>query len=135
SPRRSHRPAEIHGRGEGGRVAMPGIVGLLTRMPRQRATFELQRMLGVMRHESFYTARTLVDEELGLYVGWTAHAGSFSDEDAQRNEAGDVTLVFSGEDFSPAGTAQALKARGHGLGDAASAYVVHLYEEGASFPA
>jgi asparagine synthase (glutamine-hydrolysing) len=52
-------------------------------MPRQRATSELQRMLGVVRHESFYAARTLIDEELGLYVGWTAHAGSFSDEDAQ----------------------------------------------------
>jgi asparagine synthase (glutamine-hydrolysing) len=104
-------------------------------MPRQRATSELQRMLGVVRHESFYAARTLIDEELGLYVGWTAHAGSFSDEDAQRNEADDVTLVFSGEDFSPAGTAQALKARGHVLGGAASAYLVHLYEEGVSFPA
>jgi asparagine synthase (glutamine-hydrolysing) len=96
---------------------MPGIVGLITKMPRQRAASELQRMLGVMRHESFYSTRTLVDEELGLYVGWTARAGSYGDADAQRNEAGDIALVFSGESFT-----------------GALSSLVRQYESGASFP-
>ena len=33
---------------------MPGIVGLITRMPRERAERELFGMVDVLRHESFY---------------------------------------------------------------------------------
>jgi len=113
---------------------MPGIVGLVTRMPRQRATAEVQRMLGVMRHESFYTVRTLIDEELGLYVGWTARAGSFSDADALKNEAGDVAIVFSGEDFAQGAPAHSLAARGHHRADSVPTSLVQQYED-PSFPA
>jgi asparagine synthase (glutamine-hydrolysing) len=114
---------------------MPGIAGLVTRMPRHRAEAELRQMLGVMRHESFYSTRTWIDEELGIYVGWTACGGSFSDADAQQNETGDVVLIFSGEEYPPADAIQCLKMRGHRIGDAQSSYLVHLYEEDPSFPA
>ena len=37
---------------------MPGIVGLITRMPRQRAERELYQMVETLRHESFYVTGT-----------------------------------------------------------------------------
>src|SRR5437899_10078163 len=78
---------------------MPGIVGLLTRMPRKRAEPELLRMVEALRHENFYVTGTWVDESLGVYVGWAVRKESFSDGMPLRNERGDVVLVFSGEEL------------------------------------
>lgn len=75
---------------------MPGIVGLLTKMPRERAEPELLRMVKAIRHESFYCAGTWVDEHLGVYVGWVAHKNSFSHGMPLYNERGDTVLAFSG---------------------------------------
>ena len=105
---------------------MPGIVGLVTSMPRERAEAQLLRMLERLRHEPFYATGTWIDEALGVYVGWTARKGSFSDGMPLRNERGDVALVFSGEEFSE---------RGHALDPTGPSYLAHLYEEDPSFPA
>src|SRR6266850_7333498 len=105
---------------------MPGIVGLVTSMPRERAEAQLLRMLERLRHEPFYATGTWIDEALGVYVGWTARKGSFSDGMPLRNERGDVALVFSGEEFSE---------RGPALDPTGPAYLAHLYEEDPSFPA
>ena len=114
---------------------MPGIVGLITRMPREEAERELLQMVGVLCHEDFYVTGMWADESLGVYVGWIARKGSFSDGMPLRNERGDVVLVFSGEEFPEPGTAQRLKERGHKLALAGPSYLVHLYEEDSSFPA
>jgi asparagine synthase (glutamine-hydrolysing) len=116
-------------------IAMPGIVGLVTKMPRQQAERELLRMVESLCHESFYVSGTWTDEDLGVYVGWVARRGSFSDKMPLRNERGDVTLVFSGEDFAEPGTARRLKEQGHALEAEGPSYLVHLYEEDAAFPA
>ena len=93
-------------------------------------------MVGALRHEDFYVAGTWVDESLGVYVGWVARKGSFCcDEMPLRNEREDVALVFSGEEFPDPGTPQGLKERGHDLHPSPASYLVHLYEEDASFPA
>ena len=114
---------------------MPGIVGLLTKMPRKLAELELIRMVDALRHENFYVTGTWVDEFLGIYVGWIVRKGSFSDGMPLRNEREDVTLIFSGEEFPEPGTARRLKERGHGLDPNGPEYLVHLYEEDPSFPA
>lgn len=114
---------------------MPGIVGLITKMPRERAEAELLRMVETLRHESFYVTGTWVDESLGVYVGWTARQGSFSEGMPLCNERGNVVLVFSGEEFPEPGTAKRLKERGHELETQGPAYLVHLYEEDPAFPA
>ena len=113
---------------------MPGIVGLISRMPRQRAEQELLEMMAAMCHESFYASGTWMDESLGVYVGWVARRNSFSDGMPLRNELSDVVLVFSGEDFSEPSSADRLRQRGHVLGEQAASYLVHLYEDDASFP-
>ena len=114
---------------------MPGIVGLITRMPREEAERELHQMLESLRHENFYVTGTWVEESLGVYVGWVARKDSFSDGMPLRNERGDVVLVFAGEEFPEPGTVQHLKGRGHEFDVAGPSYLVHLYEEDPSFPA
>lgn len=114
---------------------MPGIVGCVTRLPRECAEAEVRRMVESLLHESFYVAGTWADESLGVYVGWIARKGSFSDGMPLRNERKDVVLAFSGEEFPEPGTAQNLKARGHELDVNGPSYLVHLYEEEPSFPA
>jgi len=114
---------------------MPGIVGLITKMPREQAEPQLLRMLETLYHESFYTAGTWINEPLGIYVGWVAREGSFSDGMPLRNEQGDVVLAFSGEEFPELGTAQRLRGQGHEVDLDGPSYLVHLYEEDPSFPA
>jgi len=113
---------------------MPGILGLITKRPRQWAEMQLQRMVAAMRHESFYVTGTWIDERLGIYVGWVARKGSFSDGMPLENEQGDLVLVFSGEEFPDPGSARRLKERGHVFDASGSAYLVHVAEEDEAFP-
>jgi asparagine synthase (glutamine-hydrolysing) len=114
---------------------MPGIVGFLTKMPREWAEPQLLWMVEALRHESFYVTGTWIDEPSGVYVGWAARKNSFSDGMPVRNERGDVVLVFSGEEFPEPGTARRLRERGHVLDVEGPAYLVHLYEDDPTFPA
>jgi asparagine synthase (glutamine-hydrolysing) len=112
---------------------MPGIVGLITRLPRQEAEAQLNRMVESIRHESFYDTGTWIDESLGIYVGWAVIGDSFCDRIPVQNEKGDVVLFFSGEDFPEPGTAEGLKKRGHSFTAGGPDYLVHQYEDDPSF--
>lgn len=114
---------------------MPGIVGLITNLRRERAEEQLGKMLGTLRHESFYASGTWLDESLGVYVGWTAREGSFSDGMPLRNEQGNVVMFFSGEDHADPATTTKLRERGHAVEPDGPGYLVHLYEDDPSFPA
>jgi asparagine synthase (glutamine-hydrolysing) len=113
---------------------MPGIVGLITQMPRERAKRELLQMVDTLRHEDFYVTGSFIEESLGVYVGWVARKGSFCTEMPLRNEGRDVVLVFSGEDFPEPGTIDRLKKAGHCLDAVESSYLVHLAEDDPKFP-
>jgi len=91
-------------------------------------------MLESLRHESFYTTGTWSDPTQGVYVGWVAREGSFSEGMPLQNERGDVTLVFSGEEFPEPGTIEALRAVGHEVVPDGPSYLVHRYEEEPDFP-
>jgi asparagine synthase (glutamine-hydrolysing) len=114
---------------------MPGIVGLITRTPREQAEPQLRRMLDTIRHESWYSTGTWVDESVGVYVGWAVRGGSFSDPMPVINEQGDVVLVFSGEEYPDPESINALRRQGHDLARQHASYLVHLYEEDPTFPA
>jgi asparagine synthase (glutamine-hydrolysing) len=79
---------------------MPGLVGLITKKPRDWAQPKLLRMLESVCHESFYSTGTRIDVELGVYVGWTALKDSFADVMPLQNEAGTISLIFSGEEYA-----------------------------------
>ena len=113
---------------------MPGIIGIITKRARASAESELHQMLESLRHESFYTTGTWSDPTQGVYVGWVAREGSFSEGMPLQNERGDVTLVFSGEEFPEPGTIEALRAVGHDVVPDGPSYLVHRYEEEPDFP-
>src|SRR5215471_18687292 len=100
---------------------MPGIVGLITKLPRHIAEQQLLQMVQALCHEPFYASGTWVDSEHGIYVGWIARKGSFADGMPLHNEGGDKTLVFSGEEFPEPGTRKALQERGHEVGSQGAA--------------
>jgi len=109
---------------------MPGIVGLITKMPRALAEAQLQSMLRTICYETFYSSGTWIDESLGVYVGWTALKDSFSDGMPLCNAKADVCLVFSGEEYSDRRRAD------HGGNDresVESAYLIPWYEQDPNF--
>jgi asparagine synthase (glutamine-hydrolysing) len=113
---------------------MPGIVGLITKMPRERAVGLLSRMVKALDHESFYETGTWIEESLGVYVGWAVRKGSFSDGMPIHNERGDISLVFSGEEYSDSETSRRLKEQEHSLKKPSASYLLRVYEERPDFP-
>jgi asparagine synthase (glutamine-hydrolysing) len=112
---------------------LPGIVGLITKLPPAVATAELQHMVQRLRHEPSYTTGTWADESLGVYVGWVAYPNSFADRMPVQTERGDVVLAFSGEEYPQPGTAQRLREKGHDVCLDGPCYLAHLYEEDPGF--
>jgi len=113
---------------------LPGIVGLVTKLPRAAAEQQLLAMVKCLRHEPFYNCGTWSDPEHGIYVGWVARLGSFADGMPVRNEDGEITLFFSGEEFPEPDLKKALRHRGHQFSNEESAYLVHRYEDEEDFP-
>jgi asparagine synthase (glutamine-hydrolysing) len=113
---------------------MPGIVALITKMPRHAALPQLMQMVEMLRHEPFYTTGIWTDEHAGVYLGWVVRSGSFADTLPLRNENGDVVMAFSGEEFPDPGVAMSLRHRGHQFALSGPEYLVHQYEEESSFP-
>jgi asparagine synthase (glutamine-hydrolysing) len=113
---------------------MPGIVGLITRMPQERALPELLRMVQALCHEPFYRMGTWTDVEAGVYVGWVVRKNSFADGMPLRNESGNVVLVFSGEEYSEPDVARRPNGGGKAVGAVGPSYLVHLCERDSTFP-
>ena len=113
---------------------MPGIVGLITKLPRAKAECELHEMVRSLCHEPFYSSGTWIDSRQGAYVGWVARQGSFADGMPLHNEAGDATLVFSGEEFPEPSILTTLREHGHAVAPEGPSYLVHRYEEESDFP-
>jgi asparagine synthase (glutamine-hydrolysing) len=91
-------------------------------------------MVAAMIHEPSYRSGTWVNEGLGIYIGWVARSGSFSDGMPLENERGNLVLTFSGEEYPEPDLAQHLKERGHVLSKHSSSYLVHVAEEDSRFP-
>lgn len=81
---------------------MPGLVGIIGHGSPGKHTHDLRRMMSCMHQESFYRSGSYVNEELGVFVGWTCHQDSYSDCLPIVNERKDVILLFAGEHFSDA---------------------------------
>jgi asparagine synthetase B (glutamine-hydrolysing) len=79
---------------------MPGIVGLITASPDHReAESTLSQMLRCMVHETCLSHGTYSVPELGFYLGWVSHRGSYADCNPIVGQRGDAVLIFSGEHF------------------------------------
>lgn len=113
---------------------MPGIVGLITKLPQAAAEQQLLAMVRCLQHEPFYNCGTWSDAEHGIYTGWVARRGSFADSMPVYNEDGRIALFMSGEEFPEPGLKNALRQRGHQFSERDSSYLVHRYEDEADFP-
>lgn len=113
---------------------MPGLLGIITKRPQAWAEEELGEMLRTMLHESFYSSGVWSDPSLGVYVGWVARQGSFAEKMPVKNNRGDTTLIFSGEEFPDQGTMDSLRNRGYRLDESEASYLIHRYEEEEDFP-
>jgi asparagine synthase (glutamine-hydrolysing) len=109
-------------------ISMPGIVGLISRMPYHEAEAEVQRMVTSIRHESSYQWGLIAERDLGVYAAWTAYSGSV--EMPLKNSTGDVALVFSGEEFSTTGNDDGGCRAGNAL-----KHLISDYEYDRTFPA
>ena len=109
---------------------MPGIAGIISKhAPSVECRSLIQSMVECMTHEAFYVSGTYINEELGLWSGWTCHQGAFGDCLPIWNEKKDICLLFSGEDFADQADIDALRTRGHDFNSNDASYLVHLYEE------
>src|SRR5258708_33402486 len=108
---------------------MPGIAGIINNglNPGNRA--ELDSMVSCLLHEDFYKFGTFISEEAGLAVGWVSHPGSFSDCMPVWNEAKNVCLVFTGEDYQDRSWIERFRTEGHQFSAQNASYLVHLYED------
>ena len=78
---------------------MPGLVGLITRMPRECAEQQLLQMLQTLCHESFYTSGTWIDAAHGIYVGWVARRDRLPTECRCRTKAARLRWFFQAKNF------------------------------------
>lgn len=112
---------------------MPGILGLITKKPREWAESQLECMLGAVHHESFYVMGRMVDDSLGVYVAWTVRKGSFCDGMPVSSEKRDISLVLSGEVYAKPETLRGLKEGGHAVNAQEPSYLVRMYERDPNF--
>jgi asparagine synthase (glutamine-hydrolysing) len=108
---------------------MPGIAGIIRKLPDQRIENDLKAMVEAIRHETHYTGGQYVNPELGLYVGWTNHQRAFSDCMPLINRQEDVVLIFQGENFLDDESRSRLKRVGGINGDSNAHYLINLYQE------
>ena len=107
---------------------MPGIAGIISQTPKEECESVVSAMVGCMKHEAFYISGTHSMPEMGVYVGWVAHKGSFAASQPFLNEQRNIALILSGECFTDPETRSDLKRKGHTL-ETDNDWLVHLYEE------
>jgi asparagine synthase (glutamine-hydrolysing) len=108
---------------------MPGLAVIVSRRPKLENTLWLNQMMDSMNHESFYSSGTYINDELGVYVGWSCHPGSYCDCMPISNEAKTHLLFFYGENHADPEDFNQLRQRGHVLDKENADYVLHLFEE------
>lgn len=108
---------------------MPGLTGFIGTGAGEELGSDLRLMLQALAQEGSSTSGSHIHEGLGLWIGWSAHPGSFSEGLPFWNETRDIGLFFAGEDFTDPEGIRRLKSRGHDHEPGDASYLVHLYEE------
>src|SRR5438445_4016968 len=108
---------------------MPGIVGVISKDHRDDRDVSLETMIDCMMHEPFYRSGSYINGGLGCRIGWICEQGTFSDCMPVWNEARDVCLLFSGEDFTDPAEIKLLRNRAPQVDRTNASYLAALYEE------
>ncbi len=107
---------------------MPGIAGIISRLPAANCIRTVQTMTAAMQHEHFHTPGNFSVAELGVYAGWVVQENSFAAGQVFENETKDVALIFCGEVFAELEVKAQLRRDGHQFAETGGAWLVHLYE-------
>jgi len=108
---------------------MPGIAGIIRSAPYEGIEQDLHTMVHAMRHEPNYSGGQYVNRDLGLYVGWMSHSGSFADCMPLVSPKKDTLLIFQGENYLDSETRGLLRAAGKQADEHTAGYLVDLYDE------
>ena len=108
---------------------MPGICGLISRLDPTGCASVLKVMTEAMLHEASCSSGQYENADLGAYVGWACHPGTFVDCMPVANEKRNVFLVLWGEEFTDGEVLKKLRAQNHRFDKLNASYLVHLYEE------
>lgn len=73
---------------------MPGLVGVITKLPEDEALAKLGSMIRLVHHEPFYSTGQWHDTESGVYVGWALREAH---RPVRSAATGDRTIILSGE--------------------------------------
>jgi len=108
---------------------MPGLSGMISKLPQQSCIDNVKTMVEVMQHEDFYTYGMHSAPDTFTHVGWSCYKTSFTDCLPIYNEHRDIILFLAGEVFLDADLIHNLKSARHEFSDGNASYLVHLYEE------
>lgn len=108
---------------------MPGITGIISKLPKEKNEIDIQCMVKPLIHESFYNSGIYTNYQLKIYAGWVCHQGSFSDCMPIWNEKKNAVLLFFGENFTDIDLFDRLKAKHHRFDNSNASYILHIYEE------
>src|SRR5262249_12062860 len=86
-------------------------------------------MVDAMRHEPTYSGGQYVNRDVGVYVGWVSHDGSFADCMLLVSPKKDTVLIFQGEDDLDTDTRGLLSTAGKQADEHKAGYLVDLYDE------
>jgi asparagine synthase (glutamine-hydrolysing) len=107
---------------------MPGFVGLVGNIRREEAELRVEQMLDALTHTPSFRRGLYSNEELGLYAGWVAHPGSYSDNMPVCTRDKEISLLLSGEIFTSPDQLRTLSAI-HNFGESDASRLVYLYED------
>ncbi len=107
---------------------MPGIAGIISRLPAANCLRTVQTMTAAMQHEAFQVSGHFSAPDLGIYGGWVAHENSFAASQVFENETKDIALIFCGECLVEPEVKAQLRRAGHHFSDSGGDWLVHLYE-------
>jgi asparagine synthase (glutamine-hydrolysing) len=108
---------------------MPGIVSIFSNESKEIVECRLDKMIGALSYETFYSIGKYISEEHGAYIGWVCHKDSFFDCNPILNEKKNVLLVFYGENHIESSEIKNLKSKNHQFVAWNASYLVHMYEE------
>ncbi len=113
---------------------MPGLVGIIGRLPPEECKSLLQTMMNTMKHQRSYVCGTHCVPEIGVYGGWVAHGHSFAARQCAFNRGQGAVLLFSGECFPPPQQSAPIPQPGRGADIRDEEALLSLYEaKGESF--
>ncbi len=109
---------------------MPGLAGIIGKLPGRDPAPLAATMADRMRHEPFHRAGSWDCPEPGVALGWVSEKGTFSDCLPVWNESRNVMLAFTGEHFGEIESdVRELRGKGHAVEATDARHLVHLYEE------